>query len=84
MCKVNFKFNSGKDHWILETLSYNLWQTFPVIITEIKSTVQGNFLDSLGMEKLKKEKLFGEKFPLSSLCLQNIHGFPSDALGMCF
>lgn len=54
MCKINFKYNSGKDRWVLEPLSYNLWKTFPVIVTEIKSIVQAKFLDCLGVEKLKK------------------------------
>lgn len=47
----------------MEPLSYNHWQTqliFPFKATEIESIVQAKFC--LGMEKLKKEKLFGGKF----------------------
>lgn len=56
-CKIYFKYNSGKGHWILDPLYYNLWQTFPVIVIEIKSTVQVKFLDCLSLEKLKKNFL---------------------------
>lgn len=47
---------------------------FPFVVTEIKNIVQIKLLDCLGMEKLKKEKLFGGKFLLSFLWLQNTCG----------